>query len=174
MSHLHNPLITKRLHEKATIVSDTFEVVLADQPIPASGNILVHLEVWISEEAELATRAKKGELGVYLEPDDNPDLLATHCINLAVIGFHFPAFKFGQAYSGGVLLRTRYNYQGEIRAFGDVGRDQLFYLSRCGFTQFKLKEGKSYEDALAGFDDFSTPYQTSADGNLPVFTRRIA
>jgi len=83
-------------------------------------------------------------------------------------------FKYGQGYSGAYLLRTRYGFKGDIRAFGDIWRDQFFYLARCGFTQFDIKEGKSLEDALNAFSDFTIPYQTSADGSLPVFNRRAA
>lgn len=174
MSNDHRPLLIKPLNAPASIVHDDFDVIAADQPVPDTGCILVHLDAWVANQTALQARAEKGELGVYLNPDDNPELLAPHCNTLKLIAFHFTAFKFGQGYSGAVLLRTRHGFQGEIRAFGDVGRDQLYYLARCGFTQFKLKEGKSIEDALAGFNDFSTPYQSSADGQLPIFTRRTA
>lgn len=167
-------LIYKPLNGEARIADDEFEVIALDTPVPATGKVLIPLAVWEAEKALFKARAERGELGVWLSPDCNPELLAADAASLKLIAFHFPVFKFGQAYSGAVLLRTRYGYTGEIRGFGDLWRDQLFYLARCGFTQFGLKEGKSLEDAIAGFADFTTPYQTSADGALPIFARRVA
>lgn len=167
-------IIAKPLNQAAQLVPDDFQVLQVEDTVPAEGRVLVPLSIWQAEKDALLARAQRGEVGVWLSPDCNPELLASDVANLAIIGFHFPVFKFGQAYSGAVLLRTRYGFKGEIRAFGDIWRDQLFYLARCGFTQFDIKEGKSLEDALEGFGDFTTPYQTSADGALPIFTRRVA
>lgn len=169
-----NEYIHKPLNGEAQIFEDEFTVVALDQPIPADGKVLVALPIWQAERDALTARAREGNLGVWLSPDDNPELLVNDVNTLKLIAFDFPVFKFGQGYSGAVLLRTRYGFQGEIRAFGDLWRDQLFYLARCGFTQFKLKAGKSLDDALEGFKDFTTPYQTSADGQLPIFSRRVA
>lgn len=167
-------IIVKPLNGQAALGIDEFTVVRVDETLPTEGKVLVALDLWQAEKDFLRTRAEKGELGVWLSPDCNPEVLAADVSILPVIAFDFPVFKFGQGYSGAVLLRTRYGFKGEIRAFGDIWRDQLFYLARCGFTQFQLKEGKSAEEALAGFSDFSVPYQTSADQALPIFTRRAA
>lgn len=167
-------IILKPLDGKAALGTDEFTVVRVDETLPTEGKVLVALDLWQAEKDFLRTRAEKGELGVWLSPDCNPEVLAADVGILPLIAFDFPVFKFGQGYSGAVLLRTRYGFKGEIRAFGDIWRDQLFYLARCGFTQFLLKEGKSAEEALAGFNDFTVPYQTSADQALPIFTRRAA
>lgn len=172
-------IISKPLNGEASIVADDFVVLEpgtaeASCVIASTGKVLVHLSDWEAHKAELMARAQSGELGVYLNPEDNPEQLQGDVNALKLIAFHFPVFKYGQGYSGAVLLRTRYGFTGEIRAFGDVWRDQFFYLARCGFTQFDIKEGKSLEDALNAFSDFTTPYQTSADGSLPVFNRRAA
>lgn len=166
-------LITKPLNGSASIVEDDFTVIGLETPVPAEGKVLIPLAVWQAEKDAFKARAQRGELGVWLSPDCNPELLAGDVSTLKIIGFHFPVFKFGQGYSGAVLLRTRFGFTGEIRAYGDIWRDQLFYLARCGFTQFQIKEGKSIEDAIQGFNDFTTPYQTSTDGALPIFTRRL-
>ena len=165
-------IIEKPLNEAARLVENTFAVVRAVETIPSQGNVLVPLAIWQAAKDTLCARAEQGELGVWLSPDCDPETLKDDVGVLPVIAFEFPVFKFGQGYSGAVLLRTRYGYSGQIRAFGDIWRDQLFYLARCGFTQFAIKEGKSLEDAMEGFNDFTTPYQTSADGALPIFSRR--
>lgn len=179
MSSTENRIISKPLNDQPLIVADEFQVVepgTADSPaaIPVEGKVLVHLSAWEANKAELSARAQAGELGVYLNPEDNPEQLQDDVKVLKLIAFNFPVFKYGQGYSGAVLLRTRYGFTGDIRAFGDIWRDQFFFLARCGFTQFDIKEGKSLEDALNAFADFTIPYQTSADGSLPVFNRRAA
>ena len=179
MSNPISNIIVKPLNAEASIVADDFVIVETGTPeapvaIPAEGKVLVHLSVWEANKAELSARAQAGDLGVYLNPEDNPEQLQGDVNVLKLIAFNFPVFKYGQGYSGAVLLRTRYGFTGEIRAFGDIWRDQFFYLARCGFTQFDIKEGKSLEDALNAFADFTIPYQTSADGSLPVFNRRAA
>ncbi len=165
-------IIQKPKQGQAQLVEDHFTVVQAENPIPEAGSILVALPIWQANKTQLSARAQQGELGVWLSPDCNPEELAGDLHTLKLIAFYFPVFKFGQGYSGAVLLRTRFGFTGEIRAFGDIWRDQLFYLARCGFTQFKLKPGKSLEDALEGFNDFTTPYQTSADELPTIFKLR--
>ena len=85
----------------------------------------------------------------------------------------FPQFADGRGYSSARLLRERYGFVGELRAFGEVLRDQLFYLERVGFNAFAIKEGKSIEDALKAFGDFSDAYQSSAKQPLPLYQRRL-
>lgn len=174
MSNTNKPIIVKPLNGEARIEPSEFTAIAQDQAVPSTGKVLVHLSVWQAQKSTLSSRAQAGELGVWLDPDDNPELLADDTKTLKLIAFHFPVFKFGQAYSGAVLLRTRYGFTGDILAYGDIWRDQLFYLARCGFTQFDIKEGKSIDDAIQGFKDFTRPYQTSADGVLPIFSRRTA
>jgi uncharacterized protein (DUF934 family) len=65
-------------------------------------------------------------------------------------------------------------WQGELRAVGDVLRDQLFYLSRVGFNSFAIREDRSAHDALASLDDFSERYQGAVDQPLPLFRRHAA
>ncbi|MGB5063692.1 MAG: DUF934 domain-containing protein, partial [Candidatus Competibacter sp.] len=80
-----------------------------------------------------------------------------------------PKFSDGRAYSQARLLRERHGYRGEIRAVGDVLRDQLFFMARCGFDAFEPRADRSLEDALAAFGDFSASYQPAADQPLPLY-----
>jgi len=89
------------------------------------------------------------------------------------VAVHFPQFADGRGYSLGRLLRERYGWRGELRAIGDVLRDQLFYLTRCGFDAFDLREDQDLQAALSAFDDFSESYQTAVDQRQPLFRRRI-
>ena len=111
---------------------------------------------------------------MWLKPDDEPLDIAADLGALAIVAIHFPKFTDGRGYSIAALLRTRYGYKGELRAFGDVGRDQLFLLKRCGFDSFSLPPHRDPEAALAGLADFSERYQGSVDDPLPLFRKRAA
>ena len=91
---------------------------------------------------------------------------------LAVVALHFPKWGEGRGYSNGALLRTRYAYRGELRAFGDIGRDHLFNLARCGFDAFVLPPQRDPGDALAAFGDSTLRYQAAVDDPLPLFRKR--
>lgn len=105
----------------------------------------------------------KGALGVRLTPSDDPALIANDLDKLTLIAVEFPAFSDGRGYSTATLLRERYGYKGELRAVGDVLRDQIFLMSRSGFTTFALRNDQSVDKALAAFNDFSSYYQHAAD-----------
>jgi uncharacterized protein (DUF934 family) len=139
------------------------------QPLPA-GPVAVPLAAWKERRAELARR--KEPLGVWLKPDDDPHDIAGDLGVLALVAVQFPKFTDGRGYSTAFLLRERLGYRGELRAFGDVGRDQLFYLSRVGFDSFRLADHRDAEGALASFNDFTVRYQGSVDNPVPLFRRR--
>ena len=122
-------------------------------------------------EALLASGAP---IGIRLEPADDPVELAPDIDRIQLVAINFPKFADGRGYSSAALLRTRYRYQGELRAVGDVGRDQLFYLKRCGFDSFALAPHRDPHSALASLDDFRVRYQGSVDDPLPLFRRRFA
>jgi len=137
--------------------------------LPA-GPVLVPLSLWRERRDELG--ARHDALGIWLKPDDDPAAIADDLGRFAVVAVHFPKFTDGRGYSTAALLRTRYGYTGELRAFGDVGRDQLFYLARCGFDAFKLAPHRDPDAALASFNDFSVRYQGSVDDPVPLFRKR--
>ncbi len=137
--------------------------------IPESGDIIVSLAVWLDLRNVLLSRP--GRLGVWLDGDDEPALIAEDLKNFGVVAVHFPQFTDGRGYSLGRLLRERYGWRGELRAIGDVLRDQLFSMSRVGFNAFATRPDRSIEDALKGLSDFSETYQASVDQKLPLFRR---
>ncbi len=139
--------------------------------IPESGDIIVSLAVWLDQRNVLLPRP--GRLGVWLDGDDELALIAEDLKNFGVVAVHFPQFTDGRGYSLGRLLRERYGWRGELRAIGDVLRDQLPYLSRCGFDAFDLRADQDPQAALSAFDDFSEAYQTAVDQQQPLFRRRI-
>jgi uncharacterized protein (DUF934 family) len=135
-------------------------------------DVLVTLATWQQHKAQLL--AHPFNKGVLLAPDEFAETLAADCHQLNLIAIHFPAFADGRGYSTAYLLRTRYGYQGELRAVGDVFKDTLFYQRRVGFDAHELIDGHDAEVALKGLADFAESYQHSADNKASIYCRRNA
>jgi uncharacterized protein (DUF934 family) len=110
---------------------------------------------------------------VWLQPADDPEALAGDVARLPLIAVDFPKFGDGRGYSTARLLREKYRYTGELRAIGEILRDQLYYLWQCGFDTFALRPGRNVAEALAAFDDFSDSYQATVVQPVPLFRRRL-
>lgn len=134
------------------------------------GDIIVPYTYWKNNRDQLLDR--KQDFGVCVKGDDIIEEVADDIEHFKLIALDFPEFKDGRSYSHARILRDRYGYQGELRAVGDILRDQLFFLRRCGFNSYQVREDKNIEDAVKGFADFSVTYQTAADGALPVYKNR--
>ncbi|GAA4027109.1 DUF934 domain-containing protein [Actimicrobium antarcticum] len=156
------------------VVSDDWTVLrmadgdAAETITVPSGKIIVPLAVW---QAQRETLAARPELGVWLASSDRPEALKGDLAHFAVVAVDFPKFADGRGYSIAYNLRARLGYDGELRAIGDVLRDQLFYMSRVGFDAFATREDRNIHDALKGLTDFSESYQTSLDQKTPLFRR---
>ena len=140
---------------------------LAD--VPAATPVIVPLALWQAEHDALAAR---GDVGVWLKPNEDPDALASDVANLPLIAIDFPKFVDGRGYSIARLLRDKYRFGGEMRAIGDILRDQLYYLRQCGFDAFAVRSDRSAADAVGGFDDFSENYQSTVTRPVPLYRRR--
>jgi uncharacterized protein (DUF934 family) len=142
--------------------------------IPSTGKIIVPLSVFIAKKDALASRMDIGSQGIWLDTHETLESLieAVDDINkLPIIAIHVERFADGRIFSLGTLLRTRYGFKNELRAFGDVLRDQLFFLKRSGFVSFEIRADRSAEDALDSLNDFTIPYQGAVDEPQPVFKR---
>ncbi|MDH6148814.1 MULTISPECIES: DUF934 domain-containing protein [Paraburkholderia] len=162
------------------VVNDDWSVVRAaeDGALPAvselpAGKVIVPLALWQAEREALVAARSAADLGVWLAPDSEPADIAGDFDKLALIAVDFPVFRDGRGYSIGRLLRERYGYKGELRAIGDVLRDQITFMFRCGFDAYALRADKDINDALKAFDDFSVQYQGAVDTS-PLFRRRAA
>ena len=142
-----------------------------DNPSLPAGDVIVPFRYWIEHKPELLER-KDGLTAICIYGDDAIEDVVNDLQHFQLIALDFPVFKDGRNYSHARLLRDRYGYRGELRALGDVLRDQLFFLRRCGFDSFQVREDKDIEDALKGLSDFSVTYQSAADGATPVSKNR--
>jgi uncharacterized protein (DUF934 family) len=133
-----------------------------DAPLP-TGALIVPLARWLEDPKSN---------GVWLGPDDEVESLKPWFGQLPLIALDFPSFRDGRAYSQAYLLRTRLGWAGELRAIGDVLRDQLSHMRQCGFDSFAVREDKSAEDALKGLAGMSVLYGRSVIEPRPLFRRR--
>jgi uncharacterized protein (DUF934 family) len=164
--------VIRLLDAEPRVIEDSWSIVPEGESSLPAGPIAVPLAAWKARRAELLARGEP--VGVWLTPDDDPAEIVAYLGEISLVAVHFPKFTDGRGYSTAVLLRTRHGYRGELRAFGDVGRDQLFYLKRCGFDSFALAAHRDVESAVASLDDFSLRYQGSVDDAQPLFRKRLA
>lgn len=134
--------------------------------------VLVPFQLWRAERA--ACDALGVAIGVLVRDDDDLSQVAEQLPHIAIIAVNFPKFTNGRGYSIARVLRGRYGYKGELRAIGDIMRDQIFYLSRVGFDAFELRADQDVQQSLDALKDFSEPYQASSDQPVPLFRRRVA
>jgi uncharacterized protein (DUF934 family) len=142
--------------------------------LPAQGDVIVPLALWLARREDLLPRAETGHLGVWLDANEGPEAIAADLRRFALVAVNFPKFGDGRGYSIARLLRERYGYKGELRAIGDVLHDHLHFMKQCGFDAFVLREDQDAREALSALDTFSEGYQTSALRPAPLFRRRLA
>ena len=156
------------------IVADDWQVLklaegdTAESVAIPEGRVIVPLAVWQARRDALKAR---GDVAVWLASDERPEALKDDVASLPLIAVDFPKFADGRGYSIAYNLRARLGFTGELRAIGDVLRDQLFYMQRVGFNAFATRPDHSIEDALKGLTAFSEAYQASWDQKMPLFRR---
>ena len=139
------------------------------QAVPGR-NFLVPLDFWRLYPQELSEYP--GQIAIWLDSDEQVQALAELLPELPLVALNFPVFSDGRSYTNARELRERFDYKGEVRAIGDVLRDQLFYMKRCGFNSFELRFDQDVEECLAAFSDFSDAYQPAIDQPEPLYRRR--
>ena len=159
------------------IVADNWQLLelgpAGDLPeVPQHGDVVVPLGLWLERREAFFAYPRK--LGVWLDANEDPELIASDVGRFALIAVNFPKFSDGRGYSIARLLRDRHGYRGELRAIGDVLRDHLYFMEQCGFNSFALREDQDAQEALLAFATFSDGYQTSVLRPKALFQRRIA
>ncbi len=140
------------------IIEDSW-LHIADEDEIVKGDITVSLSRWQKEATELASH--EGNIGIRLAPSDTVEDVADDLQKISLIALEFPAFTDGRSFSQARLLRSRYGFDGEIRAIGSYMPDQVFYLSRVGVNSFQLENDKEINTALSTMNDFTVNYQAS-------------
>src|SRR5580692_11281228 len=153
------------------IVDDHYIRVLDDAPLPDGVPVLLTAARFLADARELVER--DAPLGVLWPNDRRVADLVPFVDRLSLIALIFPKFKDGRAYSQARLLRERYAFRGELRATGEVLRDQFQFLLRSGFDAFEVKKPADAAVFVEAAARFSVFYQPSADGRLPALRRRL-
>lgn len=107
--------------------------------------------------------------GVWIEGAEEPTEIGPEVVAAPVVAVHFPAFADGRGLSLGALLRSRYGFAGELRAFGEIVADLTEYMYRCGFNAFVLPDRRQAEVAIACIERMSDHYQASVRRPKPPF-----
>ncbi|MCH8213284.1 MAG: DUF934 domain-containing protein [Proteobacteria bacterium] len=151
-------------------VDDPWVTVDDGTQLPMDGPAMVSLERWQAHRDELLGR--NAPLGIRLKSDQSPALIADDLDRFAVVALEFPVFRDGRAYSHARLLRERYGYRGEVRAVGEVLRDQFLFMVRCGFDALEVRDEKAVEQWREAVSEISVVYQPAADSATPVWALR--
>jgi uncharacterized protein (DUF934 family) len=160
-----------QLIKNGELVQDTGWSLIEDDAAATAGS-LVSLARWQSERETLLPAAQAGDIGLYLESDQTADLIGDDASSFRIIAINFPKFADGRGYSAARLLRERHGYTGELRAVGDVLIDQLFFMKRCGFDSYALRDDQELDVALTAFSTFTACYQNDVADPRPLFRRR--
>ncbi|MEX0962995.1 MAG: DUF934 domain-containing protein [Pseudohongiellaceae bacterium] len=139
------------------------------QVVPGK-NFIVPLTFWKLYRQQLDDYS--GNIALWLESDEQVDQIGEALHSLPLVALNFPVFSDGRSYTNARELRQRHGYKGEIRAIGDVLRDQLYYMAQCGFDTFELRHDQDIEVCMDAFRDFKTGYQSTISEPTPLFRRR--
>jgi uncharacterized protein (DUF934 family) len=159
------------LVKQGKISGDAFVHVGDDAELPSGGAVLISAARFLADPDALSRRL--GKTGVIWPNNRDVDDLVPYLDKLAVVALVFPTFRDGRAYSQARLLRERYHYRGELRATGQVLRDQFVFMLRAGFDAFEVKKDSDAEAFATTAKRYSVFYQPTGDGRVTALHRRM-
>jgi uncharacterized protein (DUF934 family) len=159
------------LVKNGKISGDAFVHVADDDEIPVGGAVLISAARFLADADTLSRRL--GKTGVIWPNNRDVDDLVPYLDRLAVVALVFPTFRDGRAYSQARLLRERHNYSGELRATGQILRDQFVFMLRAGFDAFEVKKDGDAEAFANTVKRYSVFYQPTGDGRVTALHRRM-
>jgi uncharacterized protein (DUF934 family) len=160
------------LVKNGKIVDDAYVRILDDAAIPDDGAVLVPAARLLADAGEFVQRS--GPTGVLWPNDRDISELAPYLDRIAMVALVFPKFQDGRAYSQARILRERHRFRGELRAMGQILRDQFLFLFRAGFDSFEVlkpADAAAFAETLGRYSVF---YQPATDGRQPALRRRLA
>jgi uncharacterized protein (DUF934 family) len=165
------PTLIEMLDGAARVAPDAYVLVADDQELPA-GDLILSLARFQAEGEGLLSEGRR--IGVKLEADQEVEALAYDLPRLSVVALDFPKFGDGRSYSNARLLRERYGFKGQIRAVGDVLREQAGFMLRVGFDAFEPADGAGSNEWQAATQRYRHVFQRASDGRAPVYLEREA
>ncbi|MGY3620643.1 DUF934 domain-containing protein [Bradyrhizobium sp. USDA 10063] len=158
------------LVKNGKIATDIYTHVADGAEIPADGAILVPAARFLEDPEALLRRP--GKVGVVWPNNRDLDDLVPYLDRLAAVALVFPSFRDGRAYSQARLLRERYRFHGELRATGQVLRDQFVFMLRAGFDALDVKKEKDADAFAETVKRYTVFYQPTGDGRTTALSRR--
>ncbi|MGJ3260955.1 MAG: DUF934 domain-containing protein [Rhodospirillales bacterium] len=152
------------------IVEDPWIRIEDDADIADETAVVVSLERWQNEADVL--RKRNAPVAIALGNDQSPAEIEADLEAVDAVFLTFPAFTDGRAFSQARLLRQRLGYKGEIRATGNVLRDQYAFMQRCGFDAFEVADDADLAGWGRSAQAMTEHYQTAADGVRAVWAKR--
>jgi uncharacterized protein (DUF934 family) len=152
------------------IVEDPWRHLDDAESLPDGEAATVSLPRWTAEREALLRRP--GRLGLRLPNDASPLALADDLARFCLVTLTFPRFTDGRAYSQARLLRGRLGFRGELRATGNVLRDQLLFMRRCGIDAFEVGDRALAEDWPQALRELDLFYQPGEDGHPWIARQR--
>lgn len=150
-------------------VEDAFTNVADDEDLP-HGDVIISLTRFQTDGERLLSEGRR--VGVRLQAHEEAEALAYDLPRLALVALEFPKYRDGRAYTNARLLRERLGYRGEVRAVGDVLREQAAFMVRCGFDAFEPADGATSNEWQAAVNRYRHVYQRAADARKPAFVER--
>src|ERR1700756_1495676 len=151
------------------IADDPFAHVADGAELP-QGCVLVSAARFLEDPDALL---KRGKVGVIWPNSRDVDDLVPYLERLAAVALVSPPFRDARAYSQARLLRERYHYRGELRATGQVLRDQFVFMLRAGFDAFEVKKASDAEAFALTAKRYSVFYQPTGDARIPALHQRM-
>jgi uncharacterized protein (DUF934 family) len=157
------------LIKDGAIVADEWRRLADDEALPDGEPVVVSFKRWQQDRATLIGR--NAPIGLALANTDKVEELAAEDLDrLGVVALHFPRFTDGRAYSQARILRERLGYRGELRATGNVLRDQLAFMRRCGFDAFEV-DARGVAGFAAALAEMTHVYQPAGNAPGPLLRR---
>jgi len=163
------PTLIKSQDGRMVLANDAFTHVADDQDLP-QGDVIISLTRFQAEGDRLLSEGRA--VGVRVEAAEAVETLAYDLPRLALVALAFPKFRDGRQYSSARVLRERYGYKGEVRAVGDVLREQAMFMLRCGIDAYEPADGSTPEQWEHVTRRFRHVYQRAADSRIPAFAER--
>jgi uncharacterized protein (DUF934 family) len=145
---------------------------VADEDDMAAGDVILSLARFQADGEALLSEGRR--VGVRLKSDEEVEALAYDLPRLSVVALEFPKYRDGRAYTNARILRERFGFKGEVRAVGDVLREQAGFMVRCGISTFEPADGASANEWQAAAARYRHVYQRAADGRFPAFEERAS
>ena len=162
----HSRMLFMKLIKDGTFIDDIWIQVGDEDELPDLPHIIVSLNRWLDEKSVLLSHRR--QIGVNLKSDDNCEIIAEDIADLSLISIYFPVFTDGRPYSTARVLREKYGFAGELRAVGNVLRDQYLFMHRCGFDSFVVRDNETVTGWLRAITDLNIWYQPTGDKRVSV------